>query len=151
MNLRGNYLPMSQKRTLRTWGREGDGRGQIKNRMARRPKSDQKGEEWGAAQQPSSEGRERRRRRAEDVGVVLGEAARVRDVGLFHQIADVGPELRRRAARAPVLGEERRRRRQEQVVVDGRSRPRRPRARARRRRLEARLEVRRTDGVVLGR
>ena len=79
-----------------------------------------KGKEWGAAQQPSSEGRERRRRRAEDVGVVLGEAARVRDVGLFHQIADVRPELRRRAARAPVLGEERRRRRQEQVVVDGR-------------------------------
>ena len=105
--------------------------------MARRPKSDQKGEEWGAAQQPSSEGRERRRRRAEDVGVVLGEAARVRDVGLFHQIADVRPELRRRAARAPVLGEERRRRRQEQVVVDGRRGPRRPRARARRRRLEA--------------
>ena len=32
-----------------------------------------------------SEGRERRRRRAEDVGVVLGEAARVRDVGLFHR------------------------------------------------------------------
>ena len=46
-----------------------------------RPK---RGREWGAAQQLSSEGRERRRRRAEDVGVVLGEAARVRDVGLFH-------------------------------------------------------------------
>ena len=81
MNLRGNCLPMSQKRTLRTWGRRG--RGQIKNACAQ----DQKGEEWGAAQQPSSEGRERRRRRAEDVGVVLGEAARVRDVGLFHQSA----------------------------------------------------------------
>ena len=92
-----------------------------------------KGEEWGAARRPPSEGRERRRRRAEDVGVVLGEAARVRDVGLFHEIADVRPELRRRAARAPVLGEERRRRRQEQVVVDGRRGPRRPRARARRR------------------
>ena len=116
-------------------------------RVCARPKR----EGWGAAQQPSSEGRERRRRRAEDVGVVLGEAACVRDVGLFHQIADVGPELRRRAARAPVLGEERRRRRQEQVVVDGRGRPRRPRARARRRRLEAGLEVRRADGVVLAR
>ena len=143
MNLRGHF--MSQKRTLKTWGRRG--RGQIKNACAQ----DQKGEEWGAAQQPSSEGRERRRRRAEDVGVVLGEAARVRDVRLFHQIADVGPELRRRAARAPVLGEERRRRRQEQVVVDGRRGPRRPRARARRRRLEAGLEVRRADGVVLAR
>ena len=75
MNLRGHF--MSQKRTLKTWGRRG--RGQIKNACAQ----DQKGEEWGAAQQPSSEGRERRRRRAEDVGVVLGEAARVRDVRLF--------------------------------------------------------------------
>ena len=75
MNLRGHF--MSQKRTLKTWGRRG--RGQIKNACAQ----DQKGEEWGAAQQPSSEGRERRRRRAEDVGVVLGEAARVRDVGLL--------------------------------------------------------------------
>ena len=77
------------------------------------------------------EGRERRRRRAEDVGVVLGEAARVRDVGLLDEVADVRPELRRRAARAPVLGEERRRRRQEQVVVDRRRGPRRPRARRR--------------------
>ena len=123
---------LSQKRTLKTLGRRG--RGQIKNACAQ----DQKGEEWGAARRPSK-GRERRRRRAEDVGVVLGEAARVRDVGLFHQIADVRPELRRRAARAPVLGEERRRRRQEQVVVDGRRGPRRPRARARRRRLDLRL------------
>ena len=53
-------------------------------------KATKKGEEWGAAQQPSSEGRERRRRRAEDVGVVLGEAARVRDVGLLDEVADVG-------------------------------------------------------------
>ena len=106
------------------------------DRSKTRARKTKKGKEWGAARRPSSEGRERRRRRAEDVGVVLGEAARVRDVGLFHQIADVRPELRRRAARAPVLGEERRRRRQEQVVVDGRRGPRRPRARARRRRLE---------------
>ena len=100
-------------------------------------KATKKGRSGGLLGDQGSKGRERRRRRAEDVGVVLGEAARVRDVGLFHQIADVRPELRRRAARAPVLGEERRRRRQEQVVVDGRRGPRRPRARARRRRLEA--------------
>ena len=39
MNLRGHL--MSQKRTLKTWGRRG--RGQIKNACAQ----DQKGEEWG--------------------------------------------------------------------------------------------------------
>ena len=91
MNLRGHL--MSQKRTLKTWGRRG--RGQIKNACAQ----DQKGEEWGAAQQPSSEGRERRRRRAEDVGVVLGEAARVRDVGLLR--SDRPRPFRRRFARKP--------------------------------------------------
>ena len=53
------------------------------DRSKTRVRKTKKGEEWGAAQRPSSEGRERRRRRAEDVGVVLGEAARVRDVGLL--------------------------------------------------------------------
>ena len=101
------------------------------DRSKTRVRKTKKGRSGGLLNNLQSEGRERRRRRAEDVGVVLGEAARVRDVGLFHQIADVRPELRRRAARAPVLGEERRRRRQEQVVVDGRRGPRRPRARAR--------------------
>ena len=97
------------------------------DRSKTRVRKTKKGRSGGLLNNLQSEGRERRRRRAEDVGVVLGEAARVRDVGLFHQIADVRPELRRRAARAPVLGEERRRRRQEQVVVDGRRGPRRPR------------------------
>ncbi len=49
-------------------------------RVCARPK---RGGRGGLLNNLSSEGRERRRRRAEDVGVVLGEAARVRDVGLF--------------------------------------------------------------------
>ena len=53
------------------------------DRSKTRARKTKKGKEWGAARRPSSEGRERRRRRAEDVGVVLGEAARVRDVRLF--------------------------------------------------------------------
>ena len=52
-------------------------------------KATKKGRSGGLLDDLQSEGRERRRRRAEDVGVVLGEAARVRHVGLFHQVADV--------------------------------------------------------------
>ena len=48
-------------------------------------KATKKGRSGGLLDDLQSEGRERRRRRAEDVGVVLGEAARVRDVGLFHR------------------------------------------------------------------
>ena len=52
------------------------------DRSKTRVRKTKKGRSGGLLNNLQSEGRERRRRRAEDVGVVLGEAARVRDVGL---------------------------------------------------------------------
>ena len=51
------------------------------DRSKTRVRKTKKGRSGGLLNNLQSEGRERRRRRAEDVGVVLGEAARVRDVG----------------------------------------------------------------------
>ena len=53
------------------------------DRSKTRVRKTKKGRSGGLLNNLQSEGRERRRRRAEDVGVVLGEAARVRDVGLL--------------------------------------------------------------------
>ena len=48
------------------------------DRSKTRVRKTKKGRSGGLLNNLQSEGRERRRRRAEDVGVVLGEAARVR-------------------------------------------------------------------------
>ena len=71
MNLRGRHYPDVTKENVKNVGKERTWTDQ--KRVCARPKRGG----VGGCSTTSSEGRERRRRRAEDVGVVLWEAARV--------------------------------------------------------------------------